>query len=89
MTVTEIVNDLLKYNMITAEAAVVLLTAESKAQAFDRKNTNQVFQPYHGVLNCGTSNPYYVSTTTNDPIAGTTTSNDILSAGGNNLINNK
>jgi hypothetical protein len=89
MTVTEIVNDLLEYNMITAKAALVLLTAESKAQAFDRKNTNQVFQPYHGVPNGGTSNPYYVSTTTNDPIAGTTTSNDILSAGGNNLINNK
>jgi len=31
MTVTEIVQDLLKYNMITAEAAVVLLTAQAEA----------------------------------------------------------
>ena len=89
MTVTEIVNDLLEYKMITAEAAVVLLTAESKAQAFDRKNTNQVFQPYFGVPNDGTSNPYYVSTTTNDPISGTITSGSILTTGGTNLINKK
>lgn len=31
MTVTEIVSDLLKYNMITEEAASVLLEAERKA----------------------------------------------------------
>jgi hypothetical protein len=86
MTVTEIVNDLLKYNMITAEAAVVLLTAESKAQAFDRKNTNQVFQPYHGVPNGSTTNPYYVSTTTNDVIVGTSKTNTGLSAGANELL---
>jgi len=89
MTVTEIVNDLLKYNMITTEAALVLLTAESKAQEFDRKNTNQVFQPYHGVPNVGTSNPYYISTSTNYPITGTTTGDDILSSGETNFINNK
>jgi len=89
MTVTEIVNDLLEYNMITAEAALVLLTAESKAQAFDSKNSNQVFQPYFGVPNGGTSNPYYVSTTTNDVIVGTTTNGSRLSAAANNLINNK
>lgn len=33
MTVTDIVNDLLKYNMITTEAALVLLKAEAEALA--------------------------------------------------------
>lgn len=41
MTVTQIVNDLLEHKMITTEAALVLLTAESKAQAFDNKNFNR------------------------------------------------
>jgi hypothetical protein len=89
MTVTEIVNDLLDNNMITTEAATVLLQAELKANMFDNnvKNTNQVFQPFHGVLNGNTSNPYYVSTTTNDPILGTSTSG--LSDGANELLKTK
>jgi hypothetical protein len=89
MTVTEIVNDLLEYNMITAEAALVLLKAESQA-SINNVNMipqgNQVFQPYPGVLNGGTSNPYYVSTTTNDVIVGTTANGNRLSAGGNELL---
>jgi len=89
MTVTEIVNDLLDNNMITTEAATVLLQAELKANMFDKnvKNINQVFQPFHGVLNGNTSNPYYVSTTTNDVIVGTSTSG--LSAGANELLKTK
>lgn len=69
MTVSEIIKDLLEYNMITSEAAIVLLNAEFKATMFDieYRNTNLVFQPYHG----GTGNPYYVSTTTNDPVINT------------------
>lgn len=87
MTVTEIVNDLLDFDMITIEAASVLLSAELKANMFDKqdRNANQVFQSYHGVPNGGTSNPYYVSTTTNDPIVGTKT-NTGLSAGANELL---
>lgn len=89
MTVTEIVNDLLDFNMITTEAATVLLNAEIKADLFDKqdRNTNQVFQPYHGVPNGSTSNPYYISTTTNDVIVGTSTSG--LSAGANELLKAK
>jgi hypothetical protein len=84
MTVTQIVKDLLEHTMITAEAAAVLLDAELKAKLFDKqnKNINQVFQPYHGVPN-GTTNPYYISTTTNDPIKGTTTG---LSTAANELL---
>ena len=76
MTVTEIVRDLLEHDMISIEAATVLLNAEIKANMFDNnvKNTNQVFQPYHGVPNGSTTNPYYISTTTNDVIVGTSTS---------------
>lgn len=76
MTVTEIVNDLLDFNMITIEAATVLLNAEFKANLFDDQQLKQdnafkkTFQPYHG-LSGNTSNPYYVSSTTNDPIKGT------------------
>ena len=68
MTVSEIVKDLLEHEMISIEAAIVLLNAEIKAHMFDKKdeNVNQLFQPYHGVPNGTTSNPYYVSTTTND-----------------------
>jgi murein L,D-transpeptidase YcbB/YkuD len=86
MTVSQIVKDLLTHNMITAEAATVLLSAETKANMFDKqdKNTNQVFQPYHGVPNNGTTNPYYVSTTSNDVIVGTTTTG--LSTGANELL---
>jgi hypothetical protein len=84
MTVTQIVNDLLEHNMITMEAASVLLQAEIKANMLDKRNTNQVFQPYHGVPNGSTTNPYYISTTTNDPILGTSTSG--LSDGANELL---
>jgi hypothetical protein len=84
MTVSQIVRDLLEHNMITMEAATVLLNAEIKADMLDKRNTNQVFQPYHGVPNGSTTNPYYVSTTTNDPILGTSTSG--LSAGANELL---
>lgn len=75
MTVTEIVKDLLEHNMITIEAGTVLLDAESKAKLFDKQDEKykSVFQPYHGFPNTGTTNPYYVSTTTNDNIKGTTT----------------
>lgn len=68
MTVSEIVKDLLEHEMISMEAAIVLLNAEIKAHMLDKKdeNVNQLFQPYHGVPNGTTSNPYYVSTTTND-----------------------
>jgi len=86
MTVSQIVRDLLEHNMITMEAATVLLNAEIKANMFDKqdKNANQVFQPYHGVPNGSTTNPYYISTTTNDPLAGITTTG--LSAAANELL---
>lgn len=87
MTVSQIVRDLLEHNMITMEAATVLLNAEIKADMLDKRNTNQVFQPYHGVPNGSTTNPYYVSTTTNDPMLGTSTSG--LSAGANELLKAK
>ena len=79
MTVSEIVNHLLEYKMITTEAASVLLQAEIKAIMFDKqdRSVNTVFQPYHGVPNGATSNPYYYSTSTNDAILVTTT-NDPL-----------
>ena len=69
MTVSEIVNDLLKYNMITLDAATVLLNAELKAKLFDEKNkqTDNIFKPYSEVLcdNDGTiTSPDYYSTTT-------------------------
>ena len=85
MTVSQIVKDLLEHNMITVEAATVLLSAETKANMFDKqdKNANQVFQPYHG-LTGNTSNPYYSSTTTNDPMTNATTTG--LSAGANELL---
>jgi len=88
MTVSEIVNDLLDFDMITIEAASVLLSAELKANMFDKqdRNANQVFQPYHGVPNGSTTNPYYVSTTTNDVIVGTSKTNTGLSAGANELL---
>ena len=68
MTVSEIVKDLLEHEMISIEAAIVLLNAEIKAHMFDKKdeNVNRLFEPYPGVPNGTTSNPYYVSTTTND-----------------------
>ncbi len=34
MTVTQIVSDLLKHNMITPSAAIVLLNADIKAKAY-------------------------------------------------------
>jgi hypothetical protein len=93
MTVTEIVNDLLEYKLITAEAANVLLSAEIKASLLDiqtvnsNKNQHTVFQPYMGVPNTGTANPYYVSTTTNDCVTGTTTRE--ISASANELLKTK
>ena len=68
MTVSEIVKDLLEHEMISIEAAIVLLNAEIKAHMLDKKdeNVNQLFQPYPGVPVGSTSNPYYVCTTTND-----------------------
>jgi len=70
MTVSQIVKDLLEHEMISIEAAIVLLNAEIKAHMFDKKdeNVNRLFQPYPGVPNGSTSNPYYVCTTTNDPM---------------------
>lgn len=83
MTVTQIVKDLLEHSMITTEAATVLLDAELKAKLFDKQNNNQAFQPYDRFQNMGTTNPYYVSTTTNDPIKGTSTA---ITAGANELL---
>ena len=37
MTVTQIVSDLLKHNMITPGAAIVLLNADIKAKAYEGK----------------------------------------------------
>jgi hypothetical protein len=77
MTVSEIVNDLLKHNMITAEAALVLLRAESQTSINNVNmipQSNQVFQPYHGNI----ANPFHVSANTTE-----------LSAGAKELINLK
>lgn len=38
MTVTQIVSDLLKHNMITPSAAIVLLNADIKAKAYEGKS---------------------------------------------------
>jgi hypothetical protein len=95
MTVTEIVNDLLKYKMITSEAANVLLSAEIKASLLDiqtvncNKNQHTVFQPYTRVPNTGTTNPYYVSTTTNDCITGSSNTSTDITAGANELLKTK
>jgi hypothetical protein len=43
MTVKEIVKDLLKYKMITEEAAVVLLRAEADAIAYRMNSTNSTY----------------------------------------------
>ena len=86
MTVSQIVRDLLEHNMITMEAATVLLNAEIKADMLDKRNTNQVFQPYHGVPNGSTTNPYYVSTTTNDPMMNATTTGLTGTNGTNELL---
>ena len=72
MTVSEIVKDLLKYKMITEEAALVLLTAEAEAIAY----RNQGFQglktsPYDPPFKVGdvdwtgSPNPIWSTTTTN------------------------
>ena len=37
MTVTQIVSDLLKHNMITPSAAILLLNADIKAKAYEGK----------------------------------------------------
>lgn len=88
MTVTQIVKDLLEHNMITIEAAAVLLDAELKAKLFDKQNkdSNQGFQPYHKFENMGTTNPYFVSTTTDDPILGNSITNREISFGANELL---
>jgi len=92
MTVSEIVKDLLEYKMITVEAANVLLSAEIKASLLDlqnvssNKNQHTVYQPYFGVPNTGTLNPY-CTTTTNDASIGTTTRE--ISAGANELLKTK
>jgi len=68
MTVTEIVQELLDNNMITAEAAIVLLKAESEAKANKKFNTTplQPFQPI-GVPNITPvepGHPFWYSSTT-------------------------
>jgi hypothetical protein len=87
MTVSEIVKDLLEYKLITTEAALVLLKAESLA-SININNTvpkwNQAFQP-HQAVPTGISNPYYFSTTTNDPMTGTSTTTGGLSVAANEL----
>lgn len=93
MTVTEIVNDLLEYKLITVEAANVLLNAEIKASLLDiqtvnsNRNQHTIHQPYFGVPNSGTVNPFYISTTTADSLTGTT--NRGISAGANELLKTK
>jgi len=83
MTVSEIVKDLLEHKLITTEAALVLLKAEFQASINNINmlpQVNQAFRPYHGI-----SNPYYVSTTTNDPMTGTSTTTGGLSVAANEL----
>ena len=68
MTVTEIVNDLLKYEMITSEAALVLLTAEAESIAF-RNQGNQGLQtfPYNPPFKVGDvtpGTPFWYTTST-------------------------
>lgn len=94
MTVTEIVNDLLEYKLITVEAANVLLSAEIKASLLDiqtvnpNRNQHTIHQPYFGVPNSGTVNPFYISTTTtNDASISTTTRG--ISDGANELLKTK
>jgi len=86
MTVSQIVKDLLEHDMITIEAATVLLNAELKANMFDNqvKNTNQILKPFHEIP-C-TGNPYYVSTTTNDPLMNATTTGLTGTNGTNELL---
>lgn len=68
MTVTEIVQDLLDHNMITAEAAVVLLNAEAQAAAF-RNQGNKGLQtfPYNPPFKVGDTpadQPFWYTTST-------------------------
>ena len=68
MTVTEIVNDLLKYEMITSEAALVLLIAEAESTAF-RNQRNQGLQtfPYNPPFKVGdmpSDRPFWYTTST-------------------------
>lgn len=71
MTVTQIVEDLLKYNYITAEAATVLLKAEIEAQ----RNTLVVSSPSSTNPFIGAPYVRYNSTGTgpSHPIMGQTT----------------
>ena len=68
MTVTEIVQDLLDHNMITAEAAVVLLNAEAEAKVNKNFNTTppQPFQPISvpNITPVEPGHPFWYSSTT-------------------------
>lgn len=59
MTVTEIVEDLLKYELITCEAAVVLLKAEAEASAF-KEMTYKTTKKNKVEENISTSNLYSI-----------------------------
>lgn len=72
MTVSEIVKDLLEYNMITAEAALVLLKAESQASI----NNINTFPKTNGILKVYDEIPCYNGTTATPDYFSTTTSLD-------------
>ena len=62
MTVTKIVEDLLKYELITCEAALVLLKAEAEASAFKemRKRSGKTKEKNKVEKNISTSNLYSI-----------------------------
>lgn len=59
MTVTKIVEDLLKYELITYEAALVLLKAEAEASAF-KEMTYKTTEKNKVEENISTSNLYSI-----------------------------
>ena len=59
MTVTKIVEDLLKYELITCEAALVLLKAEAEASAF-KEMTGKTTEKNKVKENISTSNLYSI-----------------------------
>ena len=69
MTVTEIVNDLLEYKMITSEAALVLLTAEAESIAYRNQGFKGVktfpYNPPFRVGDMPSDQPYWYASTTN------------------------
>lgn len=72
MTVTEIVQDLLDNNMINAEAAIVLLKAESEAKVNKEFNTTPL-QPFQPISVPNTTpvqpgQPFWYTTTTGGSI---------------------